>query len=55
MRRGGHKCVEGGHRCIFCDCVREDPKGRLKALCRLFGWRDYPDECNTDCPEYEEI
>ena len=43
------------NRCIFCECIREDRNGKLRALCRLFGWRDYPEECNSNCPYYEEL
>jgi len=49
------RSVEGGSKCVFCECVRKDRNGKLRALCRLFGWRDYPEECNSKCPYYEEI
>jgi len=49
------RSVEGGHKCVFCECIRKDPNGKLKVLCRLYGWRDYPEECNSKCPYYEEV
>jgi len=49
------RSVEGEHKCVFCECIRKDPNGKLKVLCRLYGWRDYPEECNSKCPYYEEV